>query len=266
MDQRIQNIQSAIEPLRQRLLQHRVYGQINTLKTLNIFMEHHVYAVWDFMSLLKSLQQQLTCTTVPWIPKGDPVARKLVNEIVLGEETDVDRHGQIKSHYEMYLEAMQRSGANTSIITELLTLTQFMDIFTSLDETVLPGNVKQFLKNTFEIIDSGEPHKIAAAFTFGREDLIPDMFSEIVKKLNKNQDYDLDDMEYYMQRHIELDGDEHGPMALQMISALCGNDDQKWKDCEEVAKEVLEHRIILWDGIMDEIKSISKKSLFSFSK
>ena len=79
-------------------------------------MEYHVYAVWDFMSLLKALQIELTCTTLPWKPVGDTKIRRLINSIVLEEESDVDADGNPSSHYEMYLDAMIECGADTKKI------------------------------------------------------------------------------------------------------------------------------------------------------
>src|SRR5882762_1910651 len=114
MNDQIKKLQHAIEPLRQQIINHKVYDLINNIDDLGIFMDHHIYAVWDFMSLLKALQQNLTCTGVPWFPVGSANTRYLLNEIVTGEESDIDGNGERKSHYEMYLEAMQQCGADAA--------------------------------------------------------------------------------------------------------------------------------------------------------
>src|SRR5579875_2128485 len=103
-------IKSTIEPLRQEIIHHQVYSAISSLDELKIFMQYHVYAVWDFMSLLKSPQSELTCTAVPWFPKGDTDSRYLINEIVVGEESDVDSEGNRTSHFELYVKAMKQIG------------------------------------------------------------------------------------------------------------------------------------------------------------
>ena len=96
-------------------------------------------------------------------------------------------------------------------------------------------------------------HVIAAVFTFGREDLIPNMFTEILRNFQVNfPDVNLSKLIYYFERHIELDADEHGPMAMKMIDELCGNDDKKWHDVETVSILALEKRIGLWNAIEEQ--------------
>jgi hypothetical protein len=208
-------------------------------------MEIHVYAVWDFMSLLKGLQIELTCTTLPWKPIGNTKIRRLINSIVLEEESDVDSAGNPSSHYEMYLDAMKECGANTNEIDK------FVNSVSDLNLPKVNTAIDSFLATTFDILNSGEAHKIAAAFTFGREDLIPDMFTAIVNDLSKENK--LDKFVYYLERHIELDGGEHGPLALELISNLCGEDEQKWKEVEETAIACLVARKELWDLVLKGI-------------
>lgn len=208
-------------------------------------MEYHAYAVWDFMSLLKAMQEQLTCTKAPWKPIGDNKTRRLVNSIVLEEESDLDAQGNPSSHFEMYLGAMEECGASTKNIKDFVNSID--------DKLVSSGNkdIDEFLQTTFSIIDTNEIHKIAAAFTFGREDLIPDMFTAIVEDLNSENT--LNKFVYYLERHIELDSGEHGPLAFQLISDLCGENDKKWREVEETAIVCLIAREKLWDAIFNEI-------------
>ena len=135
------------------------------------------FAVWDFMSLLKKLQQNLTCTGIPWKPSNNPLASRLVNEIVLGEETDLNKKGLILSHFEMYISAMNQVGANTDHITKFVKdINSINNINNYINSSSIPEYVKDFLIFTFNIINSNKNHEIAAVFNFGREDLIPDMF------------------------------------------------------------------------------------------
>ena len=252
----IDSINNNIQGYKNQLLAHSLYEKVKTIEDLHCFLENHIYAVWDFMSLLKALQNKLTCTTTPWLPIGNPQVRYLINEIVVAEETDLAFDGARQSHFEMYLDAMQQCGANTKEINAFLeNVKTTQNIFVSIKQSDLHPNVKAFLDFTFRIIEEGKAHKIAAAFTFGREDLIPSMFTEILKNFQTNfPETDLSKLIYYFERHIELDADEHGPMAMQMISELCGTNEVKWKELEEVSIEALEKRIGLWNAIEEQVE------------
>lgn len=248
-------INREIQPQKERLLQHSLYDKVKTIADLNCFLENHVYAVWDFMSLLKGLQAQLTCTTTPWFPTKNLGTRYLINEIVLAEESDLTIDGRRQSHYEMYVEAMESCGANTKGIEHFLSEVHSLhNIYVAIKKSNLHPNIKAFLDFTFRVLDEGKSHKIAAAFTFGREDLIPSMFTVILKNFQANfPETDLSKLIYYFERHIELDADEHGPMAMKMITELCGTDAQKWNDVAEISVLALEKRIGLWDAIEEQI-------------
>jgi hypothetical protein len=207
------------------------------------------------MSLLKALQAKLTCTTTPWFATRNPQTRYLINEIVLAEESDLSIDGRRQSHYEMYLEAMKECGADTSTIENFIAeVNSLQNIFVAIKISNLHPKIKSFLDFTFRVIEEGKPHEIAAAFTFGREDLIPNMFTAILKNFQANfPATDLSKLIYYFERHIALDADEHGPMAMQMITELCGNDPQKWAEVESISVVALERRIGLWDAIEESL-------------
>jgi len=247
----IKEITASIQAKRQQLIAHSLYEKVTKIEDLHCFLENHIYAVWDFMSLLKALQNHLTCTTTPWLPIGNPEIRYLINEIVIGEETDLALDGTRQSHFEMYLDAMKQCGASTNQIESFLeNVATNTSIFASIESSDLHENVKNFLNFTFRVIENGKPHEIAAAFTFGREDLIPNMFTEILRNFQIHfPETDLSKLLYYFERHIELDADEHGPMALQMVTELCGNDPVKWDEVKQISLEALEKRIGLWDAI-----------------
>lgn len=252
----INSINKKIQPQKDILLSHSLYDKVKTINDLHQFLEFHVYAVWDFMSLLKALQSKLTCTVTPWFASTNPETRYLINEIVLAEESDLTLDGKRLSHFEMYVDAMKDCGASTDELFNFLeNVKKTQNIFVSIKTSSLHNNVKDFLDFTFRTIEEGKAHKIAAAFTFGREDLIPNMFTEILKNFQKNfPETDLSKLIYYFERHIELDADEHGPMAMQMISELCQNDPQKWREVEEVSIMALEKRIGLWNSIEEVIE------------
>ncbi|MDA8644371.1 DUF3050 domain-containing protein [Flavobacteriaceae bacterium] len=252
----IERLEEELLPLRVQLQNHPVYKSIDTLEDIQCFMEAHVFAVWDFMSLLKQLQNLLSCNTVPWRPSGYPKASRLINEIVWGEESDINRNGVPMSHFEMYIEAMHSLNADTDQIDRLITkLSSGSTIFEILEHAPYPAHIKNFLQFTFEVVNSEKPHIIAAVFTFGREDLIPDMFVEIIKNLNTPDGIDLSDLTYYFERHIEVDSGEHGPMALEMIKQLCGEDTDYWEEALHYSKQALRLRIELWDGILASLEN-----------
>ena len=251
----IETINNSIQSHKETLLQHPLYSKVQTIEDLRRFLESHVYAVWDFMSLLKALQSKLTCTTTPWFPTVNTETRYLINEIVVAEESDLTLDGRRQSHFEMYLEAMQDCGANTTEMERFLAnLSSLNNIFVAIKTSDLHPNIKAFLDFTFRVIEEGKAHEIAAAFTFGREDLIPSMFTAILKNFQANfPETDLKKLIYYFERHIELDADEHGPMAMQMITELCGNDSKKWSEVEQISVLALEKRIGLWDAIEESL-------------
>ncbi|MET3980834.1 hypothetical protein ABIB62_003439 [Mucilaginibacter sp. UYP25] len=252
---RIAQLKQEIEPLREQLISHELYRNINTIDSLQTFMQNHIFAVWDFMSLLKALQQNLTCTTLPWMPVGNANTRYLINEIVTGEESDVDHTGTRTSHFELYLKAMEQAGADSSAIVSLFEqLSTQKDVNVALASAAIPQAAREFVKHTFEVISTNQSFLQAAVFTFGREDLIPGMFIEMVKKLNGQLPGKVEILLYYLERHIEVDGDHHSQLAYQMTAELCGNDDNKWAQATTAVKQALQARVALWDGILAEIK------------
>jgi hypothetical protein len=247
------DIHQLLQPLRKHLIEHPVYDRIQTLAQLHVYMEHHVFAVWDFMSLIKSLQQSLTCTTVPWLPTANRLSRRLINEIVLCEESDDGPDGTYHSHFEMYLSAMDQAGADTGPITRFLNLVRSGEpVPKSLRAAKAPVPSESFVNNSWRIIETGKPHVIAAAFALGREEIIPEMFKSLVD-LQTRLPQSVSIFINYLARHISIDGDHHMPMALTMLRELCEDDETRQAEAEAAASESLRARIKLWDGVVKEI-------------
>ncbi|MFF4251234.1 DUF3050 domain-containing protein [Streptomyces sp. NPDC001663] len=244
----IDRARSVIESARKEVTAHPIYQRINTRADMATFMAHHVFAVWDFMSLLKSLQRDLTCVDVPWLPRGSQVSRRLINDIVLVEESD-ELNGGFTSHFELYRAGMDEAAADTTRIdTFLALLTEGHGVPAALRGAQVPAPANEFVRTTFAIIEDRPLHCRAAAFAFSREDLIPDMFDQVIKKEGTDRFPLFCD---YLARHIEVDGEEHTPMAMQMVADLCDTDDTRWQEAAETATLALEARSRLWDGILE---------------
>jgi len=246
-----EKLKDTLEVLNNDLSDHKAYKSLDSLSSVRTFMEYHIYAVWDFMSLLKSLQQRLTCVDVPWVEsKQDPEVVRFINEIVIGEESDLDPDGHAISHYSLYLKAMDEVGADTSRVKEFIR-TQ--------DMSLIPEGAREFVEYNLKTARDGTDVEVASAFLYGREKLIPDMFTAI-KNVMSEEKVDCPTLIYYLERHIELDGDEHGPLAEKCLQALCGEDKAKWQSAEDVAVTSLKLRSKLWDAVHDAIHNKQEKA------
>jgi hypothetical protein len=246
-------LEAAVKDARDRVITHPLYGSLDNHDAIVTFMEHHVFAVWDFMSLLKSLQRNLTCVTIPWVPSGPTGSRRLINDIVLVEESD-ELGGGFISHFELYVKGMGEAGADTGVIDSFIDMLRGgTAVPAALVSAGVPASSAEFVRTTWSFIDTQPVHCQAAAFAFGREDLIPDMFQQVIKV--NAEGGKLDTFVDYLARHIEVDGEEHTPMAMQMLADLCGDDEAKWQQCADTVNTALGARVDLWTGILTAIKA-----------
>jgi Protein of unknown function (DUF3050) len=244
--------------LRAALLDHPIYTQVVSVADLRLFMEDHVFAVWDFMSLLKRLQQDMTCVKVPWFPADDDRAARLINDIVIGEETDIGPDGSYVSHLGLYLRAMQDIGANTRQFEKFRSLVSVgAPVDLALRLTRAPRHVQGFVAHTMTLANSGSTEEVLAAFFYGREDVIPEMFRRLLDTIygaRHNSDR-LRHFIYYIDRHIELDGDSHGPKGRELIANLVANSPQAQQRAVRAACRSIEARIDLWNGLLSKLRS-----------
>jgi hypothetical protein len=242
-----------LNTLRAQLLDHPVYAEVASIEDLRRFMEDHVFAVWDFMSLLKRLQQDLTCTKVPWFPVDNARAGRLINDIVIGEETDVDPDGSYVSHLDLYLRAMADVGASTRQFETFRSLARVgTSVEAAMVRTGVPPHVQAFVAHTMALAQSGSTEEVLAAFFYGREDIIPEMFSRLKQTLPgaSNDNDPLRHFTYYIDRHIELDGDSHGPMGRELLEGLVADSPQR----DERALRAACNRIELWNGTLSTLR------------
>lgn len=232
---------------RDAVVNHPLYSKLRSLDDVRTFSEHHVFAVWDFMCLLKGLQRAVTCIEETWRPVGDAQVRRLVNEIVVGEESDVI-DGEVCSHFEFYLLAMAELGANTTPIRRFIaSIEQGSLVSVALDDCDAPRPARDFVLETINTVHRRRTHEIAASFTLGREQPIPSMFRALLadqlpqEKTRRFQ--------RYLDRHVEVDGEDHGPASMRLLSIVCGHDLEKWTQATSTAVRALRARRKLWDGV-----------------
>lgn len=247
---RIEQIRFTLKPLRVRLFAHEIYQQMETLEDLREFMEHHVYAVWDNMSQLKALQNTLSCVNNIWTPTPYKKTLRVINELAL--EDECDQFGdEYYSHFELYRNAMQQAGANFYLVDRFLALLQQeKDLYKALEKISLPESIKLYLKVNWDISHSGQPHKMAAAFFLGREDVVPELLHKLGQDLMFYHPRELAFMKDYLERHTKTDRELHNLHVQTVLEELCGDDEQKWQEAETAAKAVLDARFALWDGML----------------
>jgi hypothetical protein len=247
----------SLASVRSTLIDHPLYRALNTADRLRIFMKHHVFAVWDFFTLLKRLQAEVTTVTLPWRPAGHADHGRFVLEIVLAEETDEDIGGGYISHFELYRRAMDELGADTAPIdTFVANLAKGKDPMIALDDPLIPPDVRTFVGHTLDVALRGKPHEVASSFCHGRENLLPDVFTAVRSHVDEVL-ADAPIFRHYLDRHITLDHDEHGPLALKLLAALCAADPTREAEATRTAITAIQARTALWDGILTDINTQS---------
>jgi hypothetical protein len=242
--------------LREQLKQHPLYSAISNEINLQVFMQHHVYAVWDFMSLIKSLQFHIAPTDVPWVPPKNPRYANFINQLVLEEESDyalTKSHSCTHaSHFESYRQAMVEAGADIHPISQFVDMVSKKGFETALQLADIPAPAKRFMSFTFDIINRKQPHLTATALAYGRESLVPQLFRSLQQGLQVSSS-DAPVLYAYLERHIQLDEQEHGPLAVLMVQELCEGSSEKQAEARTVAEQALAARLDFWDGIHDAL-------------
>lgn len=252
--------EQVIAGFKQRLENHAVYAAVNRIEHLQCFMQHHVFSVWDFMSLIKYLQNAVAPAVVPWVPLGEGDVRRFINELVLEEESDQvapgsDSDNAFTSHFELYCGAMQEIGADPTVVLSFVAQIPREGLSQALRNEAIPGPSRQFTQQTFEFLDSGKPHRVAAALALGREHIIPGMFRSFLKNLGVTEQQ-ATTFHYYLNRHVHLDEDFHAPLSLRLLNGLCENDEDKQREAIEAAEQAVETRVQFWDGVFEAIKQV----------
>lgn len=242
-----------IAPYTEQLENHPVYEAVQSIEDLQCFMEHHIYSVWDFMSLIKYLQSIVAPTIFPWTPRGDGNVRRFINELVLEEESDETlTEGEHSSHFELYQAAMTEVGANIDVSSRFINEVREHGIQRALDMPGIPDASRAFTSQTFDFIHNNKPHEVAAALALGREHIIPAIFRSILKRM-KVTDKDAPIFHFYLNRHIHLDEDFHAPLSIRLLNSLCAGDDRRIEEAIDAAKTAVDARLKFWDGVHEAI-------------
>ncbi|GAB6042094.1 DUF3050 domain-containing protein [Endothiovibrio diazotrophicus] len=249
----------AIRDYQQQLDRHPVYGAVGNVDQLRLFMAHHIYSVWDFMSLVKYLQKAIAPADFPWTPGPDAAVAHFINSLVLEEESDEAPAGPdgapaFASHFELYCGAMREVGADPANVLAFLERVKGEGIRAALQWAEVPAPSRAFSTTTFDFIDSGKPHLVAAALAVGREHVIPGMFRAFLARMGIAE-RDAPIFHFYLHRHIHLDEDFHGPLSLKLLEILCGGDEAKLREAEEAGAQAIQARIRFWDGVLEALKA-----------
>lgn len=239
-------------PLCDVLADHSLYAAIRGEADLRVFMEHHVFAVWDFMSLIKSLQEHLAPVRVPWTPPVNPRHARFINQLVMEEESD-DALSCVSgvthcSHFESYCQAMEEVGADVEPIRDFIEQVKRRGAGPAIETADIPEPARQFMTFTFDVIGRHQPHLSAAALAYGRESLVPALFQSLLARLRIGTCH-APILHGYIERHIQLDGQEHGPLAVQMVQELCEGSEARYIEAQQVAEQALAARLGFWNGI-----------------
>lgn len=288
---------SEISGIQTRLLSHSMYSHLTDMDSLKILMSSHVFQVWDFMFLVKKMQHILQNNNkMPWIPPNNNQLTRFIQEIVLCEETDsfsklTEITGKDSmSHLEMYLLGMENVGLETNSIKYMINEIQNyqsnansnVDYSYNLDFDTICGIIR---KNRSSLVvnecldmfewnlklsmesDINNLHLISAAFIFGRENIIPPMFEQVIKFIPHTKETQV--FWLYLERHIEVDGgsdthdeESHQELGSKLIKLLCNYDKNKWNQCLEIGVESLTRRYKVWDQVLEKIQENKIQNTF----
>jgi hypothetical protein len=246
--------------LSEELANHPLYHSLTNLNAVRTYMEYQVWCVWDFMSLLKAIQVAVTCLSVPWVPPPEPLLVAYVNGIVSSEEADETPEGGRASHFESYLSAMREAGASTRAIETFIdSLCQGSDVESALSSCGAPVASQAFVHETLSLASGPLPDRIAA-FCIGREEVIPNMFVTLLSSERASMqdipilsDPRLNRFRWYLERHVKLDTESHGPLSARIFHLVVKDDPVARSSALKAGLRALEARKALLDAALSDI-------------
>jgi hypothetical protein len=246
-DSRLAQLEALTAPRQLALTTHPLYGALVDAEALRVFMSLHVWAVYDFMVLLGRLRDYFAPSGSTWLPPRHREAARAVNEIVVAEESDESPFGGHCSHFELYLAAMAQIGVPCRpMLWFLERVMRHGAVAPALDHHSVPEPARRFCTTTVTLSSHVVP--AAAAFCFGREQLLPVMCEGLLRGSGPAPLW-----AEYLRRHISLDGEVHGPAAAAILHAACGDSPRKWSEATSAAVMALDARLALWDAALGMI-------------
>ncbi len=257
---KVQVLEKKLVAVQQELIEHVVYKDLMNIHNLRIFMGYHVFAVWDYMTLLKGLQRHITCTRVPWKPSTYPKELiRLINSMVLEEESDLDQNDQACDHFSLYVRAMEEMNADSKPIKSFLK---------NLDTDILSTPLKECMQFSINIAQNYPLHILAGVFYFGREQLIPRIFKPYLEGVTSYPAGTLTPtLSYYLRRHMDLDGNQQVARIMKLLDVACMDSPKAYQEALSYGIQACLLRKKLWDKALESMvhytpQTIPQISLF----
>lgn len=233
---------------------HPLFEALHTMEHARRFMNFHVWCVWDFMCIAKSVQLSLGCFELPWKPTRYPYELRLINKLLTSEETDLPSSGRPASHFELFLEAMAEASADTGPIKIFIHL---LNTGGSVNDALYHCGADRhsatFVKRTLTSI-AGPAHVRAAILCLAREELVPRMLSSLSETFLRLGS--LAKFRQYVDRHVALDFGEHGSIGADILRSLTRPDPALLEEGIRAATQSIIWRHEYLDNILANIKLI----------
>lgn len=242
---------SEIENETINLINHPLYNSIKTESDIKMYMFNQVWCVWDFMTLVKSIQIQIIPPNILWTPPKFPELGAYIYEVLLTEETDKGYNSETNSsHFQTFLKAMKESSVDTSSVDKFIELLENGNQFEiAIDSCGIHKEAKEFITTTYEFAKS-DLHISIAVFCLSREGVIPDMFMNLLANVSLSNNYKI--FNWYLNRHIYLDSQSHGPLSIKLFKTIVDTK-QKQEEALQASLKALKARNKYFNYILDSI-------------
>ena len=235
---------------------HSVFEALESHYDIRRFLESHAYAVWDFMTLLEAFQNP-DGDTQPWDP---PVGYQFADDFVHRVGFREGDSGRPRPHFDEYYSAMELLDADTDGIRILL---EAIEDGRSADRALSMANppveARQHVQTTLDIAQTGDPTRIAGAI-LARRDIMPDEFSADLNRVLKDTTPRQPDFATVMpdcfaafDQAMEFDWEQYVNRVVHDVRI--DPTDSGRQALMDSAKEMLDARLTLLDGIEDQILS-----------